>query len=202
MTGVILAGGENRRIPYIKGLLRVGGVAIIERNLHIFKRVFDKVCISTNQPEFYFSFGVPLIGDIIKERGPMTGIFSVLVATGADSIFVIACDMPFVKEGLVRYMKDRYEVLLSSGICFDVIIPRFKGMIEPLAGIYTSRITERLEESLMTGRKGLYAFLEKVNTVYIEEEEIGMTDPEGLSFTNINTLEDYGRIKGGMRCSV
>lgn len=200
MIGAILAGGENRRIPYIKGLLNVNGLTIIERNLAILKEVFCKVVISTNSPEVYFPFGVQLIGDIINERGPMTGLFSVLAATGADSVFVIACDMPFVKKELIIYMKERFEVLSSSqGI--DAMIPFFKGEMEPLVGIYTSSLTVRLEEALRAGEKGLYAFLRKLNTLYIDEKEIKDIDPEGLSFVNINTLEDYERI-GGQICLV
>lgn len=201
MIGAILAGGENRRIPYIKGFLKVDGFTIIERNLNILKDVFERVVISTNSPEIYFPLGFPLIGDIINERGPMTGIFSILASTGADSVFVVACDMPFVKKDLIRYMKERFESLSISGIKIDALIPRSKAGFEPLVGIYTSNIRERMEESLKTGRKGLHAFLREVDTVYIEEEELKDIDPEGLSFININTLEDYERI-GGMKCLV
>lgn len=201
MIGAILAGGENRRIPHIKGLLKVNGVTIIERNLHILREVFNEVVISTNSPEIYFPFGVSLIGDIINKKGPMTGIFSVLIATAADAVFVVACDMPFVKGDLIRYMKDRFEDLSSSGRDPDALIPRSRNGTEPLLGIYTSRLKERMGESLAQGRNGLYSFLSEVETVYIEEKEIRDIDPQGLSFININTLEDYERI-GGMRCSV
>lgn len=201
MIGAILAGGENRRIPYIKGLLMVNGSTITERNLNILKDIFERVVISTNSPEIYFPFGVSLIGDIINERGPMTGILSILTSTGADSVFIVACDMPFVKKDLIRYMKERFEHLSISGIKIDALIPRSTEGIEPLAGIYTFNIREKIEESLKIGRKGLHAFLKEVNAVYIEEEELKDIDPEGLSFINVNTLEDYERI-GGMKCLV
>lgn len=200
MIGSILAGGENRRIPYIKGLLKVNGLTIIERNLNILKQIFHRVVISTNSPEIYFPFGVPLIGDIIKERGPMAGIFSVLVSAWVEPVFVIACDMPFVKKELIVYMKDRFEELsLRNDI--DAMIPRFNGQVEPLFGIYNPSIKDRVEESLKAGQKGLYVFLQNINTVYIEEQEIRDIDPDGLSFVNINTLEDYEKI-GGKRCLV
>lgn len=200
MIGSILAGGENKRIPYIKGLLKVNGLTIIERNLNILKEIFHRVVISTNSPEIYFPFGVPLIGDIIKERGPMAGIFSVLVSAWVNPVFVIACDMPFVKKELIVYMKDRFEELsLRNDI--DAMVPRFNGEVEPLFGIYNPSIKDRVEESLKAGQKGLYVFLQNINTVYIEEQEIRDIDPDGLSFVNINTLEDYEKI-GGKRCLV
>lgn len=198
LIGTILAGGENRRIPYVKGLLRIGGLTIVERNLNILKDVFGTVIISTNSPEIYFASRVSMIGDIINERGPMTGIFSVLTSTGAEAVFVIACDMPFVKKELIEYMKDRFEAIsVYKGI--DAMVPRFRGGVEPLIGIYTSSVKGRFEESLKAGEKGLYALLKAVNTFYIETDEIKDIDPEGISFININTLEDYERI-GGKVC--
>lgn len=199
MIGAILAGGENRRIPYIKGLLKVEGMSIIERNIGLLKEKFNKVVISTNSPEIYFPFDLPMIGDVIDERGPMTGIFSVMVATGAESVFIIACDMPFVKEELIRHMMERFESLNPSNI--DALIPLHKGKPEPLIGIYSSNTKNRIEDSLKTGRKGLNDLLREINTIYIEEEEIKDIDPEGLSFINVNTLEDYERI-GGKICLV
>jgi molybdopterin-guanine dinucleotide biosynthesis protein A len=201
LTGAILAGGENRRLPYIKGLLRIDGITIIERNIHILKEVFGRVVISTNSPEIYFPFGAPLIGDIINERGPMTGIFSILMATADEALFVMACDMPFMKKGLIEYMKDRFLSLSSGGIEFDALVPEFNGGLEPLSAIYTSRIRDKLEDSLKRGRKGLHSLLREVDTIYIKEEEIKGIDPEGISFININTLEDLERI-GGNRCLV
>lgn len=200
MIGSILAGGENRRIPYIKGLLKVNGLTIIERNINILKEIFHRVVISTNSPELYFPFGVPLIGDIIKERGPMAGIFSLLVLARVDPVFVIACDMPFVKMDLIVYMKDRFEEL-SACNDIDAMAPRFNGKVEPLFGIYNPSIKDRVEESLRAGQKGLYVFLQNINTVYIEEQEIRDIDPDGLSFVNINTLDDYEKI-GGKGCLV
>lgn len=199
MIGAILAGGENRRIPYIKGLLKVEGMSIIERNIGLLKEKFNKVVISTNSPEIYFPFDLPMIGDVIDERGPMTGIFSVMIATGAESVFIIACDMPFVKEELIRHMMERFESLNPSNI--DALIPLHKGKPEPLIGIYSSNTKNRIEDSLKTGRKGLNDLLREINTIYIEEEEIKDIDPEGLSFINVNTLEDYERI-GGKICLV
>jgi len=46
-------------------------------------------------PERYFSFGLPMVGDVRNARSPMTGILSVLIATGEEAVFVVACDMPF-----------------------------------------------------------------------------------------------------------
>lgn len=201
MTGVILAGGENRRIPALKGFLSVEGRAIIERSIETLTGILGRTVISTNMPEKYFSFGLPLIGDIKREKGPIIGILSVLAATGEDSVFVVACDMPFVSERLIRYMVTSYEGEMARKARVDAVIPVFEGKTEPLFGVYTKGVVNTIEGMIRSGRKGLIAMLEDLNVHYITDREVRAMDPKGDSFININTMEDYERI-GGKTCLV
>jgi molybdopterin-guanine dinucleotide biosynthesis protein A len=202
LTAAILAGGENRRIPFLKAFLTVGGRTIIERTLDVLKRVFTRIVINTNDPEHFFRFGLPLVGDIKKERGPLTGIFSVLTATGDDAVFVVACDMPWISEELIRYMIERYNAQTEDrDRGYDAVIPLFQGKTEPLFGVYTRRIAKVMEKMVTDGRTGVNELLEKSKVLYVREEEVRSIDSEGKSFVNINTMEDYQRI-GGASCSV
>jgi len=222
MTGVILAGGENRRIPLLKGHIEINGQRIIDSNIRLLKNFFDKVVISTNLPESYFYCGVPMVGDIIRQRGPLTGILSVLLNTGED-IFVIGCDMPFIKPELIKYMADKYkaenterkiqneiplshpspsrgegkgggESLNAELKNWDAVIPIFEGNLQPLPGIYSRNILSVIEERLDKGLRGLREMLTELKVLYIKDEEVKAVDPEGRSFTNINTMEDYKKI--------
>ena len=201
MIGVILAGGENSRIPALKGFLSVEGKAIIERSIETLTGILGKTVISTNMPEKYFCFGLPLIGDITQEKGPIIGILSVLAATGEDSVFVVACDMPFVGGNLVRYMVESFKGEIARDAHVDAVIPVFEGKTEPLFGIYTRRVMKPIEGMIHHGRKGLIAMLGDLNVQYITDEEVRAMDPKGASFVNINTMEDYKRI-GGNTCLV
>lgn len=199
MTAAILSGGENTRMPVLKGFLEVDGRTILSRSLELLKRVFRNVVINTNMPERYFSFGVPLKGDIRNERGPMTGILSLLAGTGDDSVFVVACDMPFINEELIRYMVDCYERQGARGEWqADAVIPVFRGKPEPLLGIYSRSAIMVLEEEVRKGKRGIQETLTKLNVLYITDEEVRRIDPEGLSFVNINTINDYERIGGNL----
>lgn len=203
MIGAILSGGENKRIPVLKGFLTIEGGTIIGRSIGVLGKVFDKIVISANIPERYFSLGMPLIGDIRKEKGPMIGILSVLVATGEDAIFVVACDMPFINEKLIRYMVEKHRTECAeqgAGNC-DAVIPVFRGYPEPLFGIYTKRAAESMESLIRNGQRSLADMLAHLRVKYIAEQEVRAVDPEGESFVNINTMEDYERI-GGRICLV
>ena len=48
-----------------------------------------------------------------------------------------------------------------------------------------------MEKKIRLQDCGMTAFLEEVDTVYIEEEDIARIDPTGRSFVNINTMDDY-----------
>jgi len=189
MTGIILAGGENRRIPWLKGHIEINGKRIIDSSVGLMKGLFDRVVISTNAPELYFYCGAPMIGDVINQRGPLTGIFSVLSNIKDNAIFAVACDMPFLNERLMRYIVDKYKMQQR-----DAVIPVFEGRPQPLFGIYSRNILGVIEERLNKGLKKLKDMLTEINVLYIKEEEVRQIDPEGRSFLNINTMEDYKKI--------
>ncbi len=196
MDALILAGGENKRLPVIKGFLEVDGKRIIESNIELLSKIFDRVIISANDPEFYFYLGVLMIGDVVEYRGPMTGILSALTLPDVFEVFVTACDMPFIKQELIRYIVGKWEKK------YDAAIPIFDKKPQPLFGIYSKRVAKRMEQSIKNGERSLREFLRGINVLYINEEEVRNIDPEGRSFININTIEDFQKEIGGEICLV
>jgi molybdopterin-guanine dinucleotide biosynthesis protein A len=201
LTGVILSGGENARMPVLKGFLEVEGRTIIGRSIDVLRRVFEKVVISTNMPERYFSFGLPMVGDIRKERCPMTGILSVLVATAEESVFVTACDMPFISGELIRFMVREHRVQETEQ-CYDAVIPVFKGEKEALFGIYTRAVIPAIESAYRTGDRRITGMLAGLRVRYITEAEVRALDPMGDSFVNVNTMKDYDEVLAGLQAPV
>ena len=184
MNALILAGGENKRLPMLKGFLEIDGKRIIESNINILERIFDRVIISTNNPEHYFYLGRPMIGDTMRERGPMTGILSTLNLPEISEIFVTACDMPFISGELIRSIVDQWNTR------WDAVIPVFEEKPQPLLGIYSKTIAQNMENSIKSGKKSLRKFLQDIHVLYISEKDIRRIDREGKSFININTPED------------
>ncbi len=219
MDALILAGGENKRLSAVKGFLEIGGRRIIDSTVELLNTIFKRVVISTNTPELYFYLGVPMVGDIMKYRGPMTGILSALSSLKAPEIFVTACDMPFINPELVLFIVNRWEESTKSfphpkinvtpdtfhpseKRKWDGIIPLFEKRPQPLLGIYSKEIINSMEESIKNGETVLRQFLQKIKVLYIKEEEIRAIDPKGKSFVNINTPEDFEKEIGGEICLV
>ncbi|MEW6118066.1 MAG: molybdenum cofactor guanylyltransferase [Nitrospirota bacterium] len=192
-TAVILAGGANRRYPTIKAFIKIGPTTIIERNLSLLGCLFNTVFINTNTPEVYARLGAPMIGDVLPSRGPMTGIHAALLNAGGDSVFVAACDMPFLNADVVSLIVERYRECSSAGPC-DAVVPVFNGAPQPLCGVYAKSMLVLLEEGVMNDKASLKPLLSEVRTHFINEDVVRSIDPEGRSFANINTPEDYGRL--------
>jgi molybdopterin-guanine dinucleotide biosynthesis protein A len=182
---VILAGGENRRMPVLKAFIEVEGRRIIERNLRIMKQLFHDTYIITNQPEQYSYLDTSLLGDVYGIRGPMTGIFTALLNSTRRWVFITACDMPFISEGLIRHMA-------SKRVNCDAVVPMYKGRPEPLFAFYSTRLRASLERSLSSGQRSMKRFLlnHRKRVQYITSREIKKIDMKGHSFINLNTPED------------
>ncbi len=190
MVGVILAGGSNRRFPVLKGFMEINGERVIERNLRLLGGLFSRVAISTNRPDAYFYTGAELLGDLYPSTGPIVGICSSLVASGADSVFVIACDMPFVRKEVV-------ELIIAGTGGADVVVCEYEGMLHPLLGSYSKGLIGLMEERILSGRTELLGFLDEIDCRVITTMELKQTGEDGKSFVNINTPEDYSKYTGG-----
>jgi molybdenum cofactor guanylyltransferase len=193
MDALILAGGENKRIPVLKGFLEIQNKKIIERNTTLLNSLFKRVMISTNTPEYYFYLGCPMVGDVLDSRGPMTGILSAFISAEASDIFVSACDMPYINAILIHYITEKWDNR------FDAVIPLHEQKPQPLFGIYSKRIADKMEWSIKAGMRSLRDFLKEITVYYIGEDEVRSIDREARSFVNINTVEDYKR-EGGQSC--
>ena len=196
MCAVILAGGQNRRIPAVKGFLELNGKAFIEIQRDALLKLFPRVFISTNNPELYFHLGLEMVGDILPGRGPMSGIMTILKLPYSRYVFVVACDMPFINAILVEHLKAQWSD------AWDAVIPMYGGTTQPLCGMYSAAIAGKMERSLLKGKGSIRDFLNEIRVLYIHEEVVRTIDPKGKSFVNINTLEDYKNELGGKKCLV
>jgi len=190
MTGIILSGGENRRMAREKAFLKIGGIPLIERILSVFKGLFEEIIIVTDKPELYVSYDVILVGDLMKKKGPMAGIYSGLLNSRNNYSFVVACDMPYLKRSLISFMMG------FADFNNEIVAPRVKGVVEPLHTIYSKSCLTVIGKHLSNDNRRLRDLFEECKVRYIEEEEIAHIDPEMKSFININTPEEFNKAIG------
>jgi molybdopterin-guanine dinucleotide biosynthesis protein A len=187
---IVLAGGQSRRLGLDKSLLEVEGQSLLARVVHTVTALSDDIVIVTNEPARYVSLALParLVPDEVPGVGSLMGIYSGLKAVRHSRALAVACDMPFLCLPLLRHM-----MTLSDG--YDVVIPRLNGMLEPLHAIYDRSCLPFMAHLLDRGRRQIIAFFDAVRVRYVAEGEVDRYDPQRLSFINVNTPEDWKRVK-------
>ena len=84
-TGIILAGGESKRLNNVeKSNLLVGGRRIIERMMTVYEKLFHEIILVSNHPTTYLEWDAVVVKDIYTKRSSLTGIHSGLFYTKTD----------------------------------------------------------------------------------------------------------------------
>lgn len=183
MTAIILAGGKSSRMGQDKALIKVDGMPLVKRQIILLKRIFKKIIIVANGSKKYRFRGVKMVTDIIPNQGPLGGIYTGLATSNSFYNFVLACDMPFINEALIRYM-------IKNRDNYDVLIPRIDGKFHPLFGIYSKNCIPIMEKAVRKDKLNVSTIFPKVKTGFISRKEIKRFDKQLLSLVNINTKED------------
>ncbi|QQY79628.1 molybdenum cofactor guanylyltransferase [Keratinibaculum paraultunense] len=184
-TAIILAGGKSSRMGFDKQFLKINNKRLIDMMIEKLKKEFEEIIIVTNKPKEYRGYGQKILTDIIKNAGPLAGIYTGLKEAKFEYAFVIACDMPNIDIDYINYMKeiiDKYKV--------DVCITKVNGNIEPFHGFYSKKITESIREHLETEKRDIKSLVKKLNTYYIEEKLVKRYSPSLDIFKNLNTKKD------------
>ncbi|MCK9419501.1 MAG: molybdenum cofactor guanylyltransferase [Nitrospirae bacterium] len=184
MTGIVLSGGENRRMGRDKAFLKLEGAPLIEHVLRALRAVFPRIIIVTNAPSSYVSYDALAINDAVDKRGPLTGIYTGLLNSTDEYNFVAACDMPFLNPDLIAYMAG-----LADG--HDIVVPKIAGRVEPLHAIYSKGLLPLIEKRLQGDARNVQGIFGEARVRYVRETEIDSFDPEHRSFKNLNTPEEY-----------
>ncbi len=184
-TGIILAGGESKRLNNVeKSNLLVGDKRIIERMMTVFEKLFSEIILVSNHPTTYLEWDAIVVKDIYTKRSSLTGIHSGLFYTKTDHAFIAACDTPFLKMDLIK------AIVQHVDSCVDVVIPRTNVGIEPLCAVYSRRCFQSVQTALEQNNLKIRNLFNKLNVKEVPETVLRKMDPGLLSFFNINTPED------------
>ena len=187
VAGVVLAGGRSSRMGGVdKAFLQAEGRVLIPETLDLLRNCFPEVVVVANRPDKFRSLGVTVTGDEFPGCGPLAGIHAAMGVVATPYVFVLACDMPFVQRATIEFLVQRLDSQ-------DALIPRWDGDIEPLHGIYATRLRPRIEDALRAGVTAIRAFLPEIDADFVGEAQMRAVPGAERSFLNINTPEDAAR---------
>ncbi|RNC67524.1 MAG: formate dehydrogenase accessory sulfurtransferase FdhD [Desulfuromonadales bacterium] len=192
VTGVILAGGQSSRMGSNKALLPYKGGRFIEAIYRQLSEIFDEVILVTNNPEQYDFLPCRKVSDLYPGMGALAGIHAGLHHAANQAIFAVACDMPYLNSDLIRH-------LASQADAGGVLIPESQTGLEPLHAVYGKGCLTAIEDELRRGERRIVSFFARATVRRIAPDQLALFDPDFAMFRNINTPEDYYRLREGER---
>src|SRR5215471_11581300 len=95
---------------------------------------------------------VDTVPDLRPGCGPLAGIEAAMLASRHPWVFVVACDMPGLDAGVIRW-------LLARPRAADAVVPRWEADVEPLHALYAVHTLPAVQGCLDGGRHALRDFL-------------------------------------------
>jgi molybdopterin-guanine dinucleotide biosynthesis protein A len=186
MNAILLAGGRSMRMGGLdKALLPFRSSTFLGYKLVILRPRFEKILVVVSEPGQYERFGdagTRIVTDESPGQGSLMGLWTGLKASESAYNFVTTVDSPFTRSELI-------SLLFENSEDQDVCVPEWNGFLEPLCAVYARACIPHIGKVL--DRKRIVSFYESVRVHILPERTVRAADPEGLSFININTPEEY-----------
>jgi molybdopterin-guanine dinucleotide biosynthesis protein A len=190
-AGLVLCGGESRRMGRPKAWLAFGGERMLERVVRLIATVAQPVVVvaAPNQELPDLAAPIRVVRDSVAGRGPLQGLATGLgaLADSVELVYATATDVPFLEP---RWITKLVESIHGH----DLAIPFVGEQYHPLAALYRRRVVLQAIESLLQADRLRPVFLvEAVKTRVLSEAELKTVDPSLQTLRNLNFPADYER---------
>ncbi len=179
--GLVLAGGESRRMGSDKALLLQNGESQLKRAVNLLEQYVDKVFVSArqNQADDAERARFEQVIDRYKDMGPMAGILSAMDANPEVGWLVMACDLPNVDGTTIAHLLES----CSDNHPATAYRSTYDDLPEPLCAVYrpeSRAIIDRfVADGIVCPRK-----------ILINSDTHLLTQPNPAALHNINSPED------------
>lgn len=191
VTGVILAGGQARRMHgQDKGLVELAGSPMVQYVLISLAAQVGHIIINANRNrDIYGHFGHPVIADEFEGFcGPLAGIASSMRVVDTPFMVTAPCDSPFVPPDMVErlYMQLAHEDA-------DISVAHNGERIQPVFALLKTSLLESVLSYLRDGER-------KIDK-WFKLHKLALTDfsDKPDTFLNINTPEDLELIEAKLK---
>jgi len=189
VTGVILAGGQGRRMGGVdKGLKVLRGKPMVAWVLERFAPQVDEVLINANQNlERYAALRHRVIPDeIAGYAGPLAGLHRGLTEAAYALVATVPCDSPFLPSDLIQRLRGAIYNTES-----DVAVAKTADQPHPVFCLCRKSVLPGLTKFLAGGGRKIDAWYASLKVV-----EVAFDDNPG-AFSNINTEEELLALERG-----
>lgn len=182
ITGIILAGGKSSRIGSDKGFLLLNNKTFIQHIIEAMQPLVDEVIIVSNNAD-YDIYNLKRVDDLIKNAGPLAGVYTGLHHSNTENNLVLSCDVPLINTDTLKKLTDNIEGNV------DVIQLESNSKTMPLIALYKKHCESRFLKLLQQGERRLRFAVKQCNVKTI------VLNKELEKFTaNVNTLNNLKEI--------
>ena len=198
-TGVILAGGQSRRMGGgDKGLLDLGGRPMLA---HVAGRLAPQVgrmVINANgDPARLAAFGLPVVADTLADfPGPLAGVLAGMRWSRANApqarwIATAPGDAPLLPGDLVARCLEAVQERPGS-----IALAQSAGELHPVIGLWPVALADDLEAQLRAGVRKVLAWTDRHGTVAVPFAMLQLAGTEIDPFFNANTPQELEDLRG------
>ncbi len=186
--GIILCGGQSRRMGRPKALLPFGPEAMLQRVVRLLSGVVHPIVVvaAPGQELPALPKDVLVAHDERPGLGPLEGLRVGLKALSelVDAAYATSCDVPLLQGAFVKLMID---------LCgqYEIAVPLIDGVHHPLAAVYRTSVVPKIESLLAENRLRTALLFEMARTRIVPADELRDVDPTLATLKNLNHPEDY-----------
>jgi molybdopterin-guanine dinucleotide biosynthesis protein A len=192
ITGLVLAGGQSKRMGKDKAFLTFKNRTFLRNILESLNKYCNQIVIVINKDQSLYAkeikgirSEITFVKDIYPYEGPLNGILSGVEKIKNELVYITPCDTPLLNPDIIPFFAE-----IING--YDAVVPNIRGKIQPLNALYKKNALKFSKDVFEKERKkSLMAFLEKLNVKYINEEEIKKIDKKLYSYFSVNTPDSY-----------
>lgn len=183
--------GEDKRF------LTVGEEPLLARTTSVLASLFPEVLVIIGQDSAPLTVpGCTVYRDLIADCGSLGGLYTGLGKATEQRIFVVACDMPFLSQDMIRWFVERDPAA-------DIVMARLPNGLQPLHAVYGRRALPIFERMAISRELKIQHIVSEpsLHTTIVSPAEWGDRDKLARSFQNVNTPADLAAARAALRGS-
>jgi len=183
VTGIVLAGGQGRRMGGVdKGLQLLHGKPMVSAVIARLAPQVSEIIINANQNlDAYGRFGHRVVPDAIGGfAGPLAGLHACLGEAKHALVLTVPCDSPFLPLDLLARLRKE----LKGN---DLAVARTGDQAHPVFSLVRVSVRDHLSKFLSTGGRKIDAWYSTLEVVEVP------FDDEAEAFRNINTRDELNQ---------
>jgi len=157
VAGLVLAGGQSRRMGSDKALLCWQGIPMLQRVCHAALECCDRVYVLTPWPERY-QHVIPqrctVLLETYPDKGPLIALLAGFRQLQTTWVLLLACDLPLLRTDILR----EWLTLLPNTQAL-ALVPHQSDQWEPLCGFYHHHSCSSLQSFIQQGGQSFQHWL-------------------------------------------